>query len=135
MGRPAKNTIPVPSRFNDPASVPVMVDKNVFDIYGDAASINVQLYRCVDHTDSNPIYINDANHAKIQKLLGHSIKDAEELVKILETLSRIKINGHEISLPLDVSTRLGSRASTYKIDAGKYIETEVQRNLREHVGL
>ena len=64
---------------------------------------------CVDFTAVKPIYINDTQRKRLDRLFGKNFKDADEIIHIMERYVTARIGEVEVQLPPQLLVRLKTR--------------------------
>lgn len=67
------------------------------------------LTACVNFTASKPIYVNDTQRKRLDRLFGKNFKDADELIHMMERYVTARIGDVDIQLPPQLLTRLKTR--------------------------
>src|SRR6266481_3205806 len=96
----------------------ITMPEDLYDRYAERATkagISVEneivkrLIRCSEHVSVTPLYITDEQRNRLNIISGMSINTPEELINWAHRLSRLKVQGVEITLNERVLSRIDSR--------------------------
>jgi hypothetical protein len=97
------------------------------------AEIATRLARCSEHTDPAPLYLTSEQRNRINIISGALIDSPESLINWALRLSRIKVQGVEITLDERLLSRIDSRRFGNTLAAT--IKRMVVEGLEEKVGM
>jgi hypothetical protein len=64
---------------------------------------------CVDFTAQKPIYVNDTQRKRLDRLFGRNFKNADELIHLMERYVTARIGDVDVQLPPQLLVRLKTR--------------------------
>lgn len=64
---------------------------------------------CVSYSAEKPIYINDTQRKRLDRLFGRNFNDADEIIQVMERYVTARIGDVEVQLPPQLLTRLKTR--------------------------
>lgn len=67
------------------------------------------LTTCVDYTAQKPIYVNDTQRKRLDRLFGKNFKDADEIIQMMERYVTARIGEVNVQLSPQLLTRLKTR--------------------------
>src|SRR5689334_13898957 len=71
--------------------------------------LSIKLADTVNQTSVGPIYVNDDQRKKLERILKTNFRSAEALVGAVERLSRVKVGQTQVPLDATLNERLRSR--------------------------
>ena len=93
-----------------------------------------RLRACASHDAQRGIYLNDAQRAEIERLLGgRMLTDGTALVNTMRTAYAVQINGVDLTLPEDIYLFIQTRASENREQPREVIADICKRALENYV--
>jgi len=120
----------------------ITLPEDVYDRYAERAAksgISVEselvkrLTRCVDHVDPAPLYLTSEQRNRRNIISGVMLDSPEALINWALRLSRLKVQGVEITLDERLLSRIDSRR--FGNTLGETIKRMVVEGLEEKVGI
>ena len=68
-----------------------------------------RLHRCQSHTALKPLYMNDAERAKLESALGHNLSSAEQAIAQVTTALMLQVGDVGVELRPQLTARLATR--------------------------
>ena len=68
-----------------------------------------RLHRCQSHTALKPLYMNDAERAKLEQALGHNLSSAEQAIAQVTTALMLQVGDVGVELRPQLTARLATR--------------------------
>ena len=97
------------------------------------AEMASRLTKCQDHVSVTPLFVNDEQRNRLNIISGMTINTPDELINWAYRLSRIRVQGVEITLNERVLSRIDSRR--FGSTLADTIKKMVTESLEEKVGL
>jgi len=120
----------------------ITLPEDLYDRYAERAAkagvgveseIVKRLTRCVDHTAVTPLYLTDEQRNRLNIVAGKLIESPEDLINWALRLSRLKVQGVEITLDERVLSRIDGRR--FGATLADTIRKFVIEGLQEKVGM
>lgn len=92
-----------------------------------------RLSECVTYNATKPIYFNDMQRQRLEKLLDRNVSSAGQVLGLVEKLTTVKLNGIAINLRPPVVERLRTRH--FAGEFGEWLAKQVNEWAERYVGL
>jgi hypothetical protein len=91
------------------------------------------LATCVNYTAEKPIYFNDTQRKRLDRLFGRNFKSAEEVIQIMERYITARIGEVDVQLSPQILTRLKTRCFGKPFE--QFLAERVVQGLEEFVAM
>lgn len=93
-----------------------------------------RLKRCMNHRAGRPLYFNDDQRSRIERITGHLVGDPETVLNQIEHAVSLKVDGIEIELPAQLQQRIRTRVWRGETYEG-VVKREVLKRLQQFTGM
>ncbi len=94
-----------------------------------------RLAETLDYDAKHGIYLRDADHNELTKLLGRNFATTEELMAIVRNGVTIRVHGADVLLDQTLLKRCQSRADVERVTLGEWLAREAILGLERTCGL
>lgn len=89
-----------------------------------------RIKRCRAFTANKPLYMNDDERAEVERLTGHTIRNADSFIGRLRAMFTVHVDAIEIEVPSNLRARMLSRVfrgQTYKGNLQRIVVDAIER--------
>ena len=139
----AERTVIVQHRPPTKVRLTLELDEALVDLYEEQAMargitledmLKERLHRCQSHLATKPLYLDDAQRAKLEEALGHTFSSAEQAIAQVITATTLQVGDVGVEIRPQLAARLSTRVfrgETWE----QVIQREVTRGLEAFCGM
>jgi hypothetical protein len=139
----SERTVIVQHRPESKTRITLELNTSLADLYeeqGIARGLTLEdilmerLHRCQSHTATKPLYMNDAQRAKLEEALGHNFTSVEQAIAQIITATTLQVADVGVEIRPQLAARLATRVfrgETWE----QVIQREVIRGLEAFCGM
>ena len=118
-------------------SIKLSIPDDILKQYEDRGSLekvlSAQLVSCVSFTADKPVYVNDTQRKRLERLFGRNFKDADDLVHLMEKYVTARIGDVDVTLSPALLIRLKTRCFGKPFE--QFLAERAVVGLEEYVGM